>query len=95
MRRTGGTSSRDRSPRPPTRTTAISSPPRIASRATIDWASDPWHALTAALKDETGRKGKPLFLPLRRALTGRDHGPDMAALLPLIGASGRWSGSPI
>lgn len=53
--------------------------------ATIDWAADPWHALTAALKETTGRKGKPLFLPLRRALTGRDHGPDMAALLPLIG----------
>ncbi|MEO5492455.1 MAG: glutamate--tRNA ligase [Sphingomonas sp.] len=51
----------------------------------IDWSSDPWRALTAALKEETGRKGKPLFLPLRRALTGRDHGPDMAALLPLIG----------
>ncbi|HEX4695157.1 glutamate--tRNA ligase [Sphingomonas sp.] len=51
----------------------------------IDWANDPWHALTNALKEETGRKGKPLFLPLRRALTGRDHGPDMAALLPLIG----------
>ena len=56
-----------------------------ALAATIDWAGDPWHALTAALKDATGRKGKPLFLPLRRALTGRDHGPDMAALLPLIG----------
>ncbi len=52
---------------------------------TIDWTGDPWHALTAALKEATGRKGKPLFLPLRRALTGRDHGPDMAALLPLIG----------
>lgn len=52
--------------------------------ATIDWAGDPWRALTGALKDATGRKGKPLFLPLRRALTGRDHGPDMAALLPLI-----------
>ena len=51
----------------------------------IDWAGDPWHALTGALKAETGRKGKPLFLPLRRALTGMDHGPDMAALLPLIG----------
>jgi glutamyl-tRNA synthetase len=51
----------------------------------IDWAGDPWHALTAALKDETGRKGRALFLPLRQALTGRDHGPDMAALLPLIG----------
>jgi len=52
---------------------------------TIEWSGDPWNALTAALKELTGRKGKPLFLPLRRALTGRDHGPDMAALLPLIG----------
>jgi len=53
--------------------------------ATQEWREDPWHLLTSALKDATGRKGKPLFLPLRRALTGRDHGPDMAALLPLIG----------
>ena len=44
-----------------------------------------WPALTAALKDTSGRKGKALFLPLRLALTGREHGPDMAALLPLIG----------
>ncbi len=44
-----------------------------------------WPALTAALKETTGRKGKALFLPLRQALTGMDHGPDMAALLPLIG----------
>jgi glutamyl-tRNA synthetase len=51
----------------------------------LDWSADPWHALTAALKEATGRKGKALFLPLRRALTGHDHGPDMAALLPLIG----------
>ena len=51
----------------------------------ISWADDPWHALTGELKARTGRKGKALFLPLRRALTGLDHGPDMAALLPLIG----------
>ncbi len=51
----------------------------------IDWASDPWATLTAALKDATGRKGKTLFLPLRLALTGRAQGPDMAALLSLIG----------
>ncbi len=56
-----------------------------AAAAAIDWSNDPWHALTGRLKTETGRKGKALFLPLRRALTGRDHGPDMAALLPLIG----------
>ena len=53
--------------------------------ATIDWTADPWHALTGVLKAATGRSGKALFLPLRRALTGRDHGPDMATLLPLIG----------
>jgi glutamyl-tRNA synthetase len=53
--------------------------------ADLDWSADPWHALTNALKTSTGRTGKALFMPLRRALTGRDHGPDMAALLPLIG----------
>ncbi|WP_408587771.1 glutamate--tRNA ligase [Novosphingobium sp.] len=52
--------------------------------ATLDWQAAPWAALTAALKDATGRKGKALFLPLRQALTGMDHGPDMNALLPLI-----------
>ncbi|GLS99633.1 glutamate--tRNA ligase [Sphingobium jiangsuense] len=44
-----------------------------------------WQKLTDALKQESGRKGKALFLPLRRALTGFDHGPDMKQLLPLIG----------
>jgi glutamyl-tRNA synthetase len=52
--------------------------------ATLDWTDDPWHTLTGALKEQTERKGKALFLPLRRALTGRDQGPDMSALLPLI-----------
>jgi len=53
--------------------------------ATLDWAAAPWAALTSALKEATGRKGKALFLPLRLAITGREHGPDMGALLPLIG----------
>jgi glutamyl-tRNA synthetase len=51
----------------------------------LSWNDDPWSALTAALKQATGRKGKALFMPLRQALTARDHGPDMHALLPLIG----------
>jgi len=51
----------------------------------LTWSEDPWHALTGALKQATGRKGKALFLPLRQALTGMDHGPDMVELLPLIG----------
>jgi len=49
------------------------------------WDAETWGAWTAALKRSTGRKGKALFLPLRRALTGRDHGPELARLLPLIG----------
>lgn len=51
----------------------------------LAWSDTPWQSLTSALKDATGRKGKALFLPLRQALTGMDHGPDMAELLPLIG----------
>jgi glutamyl-tRNA synthetase len=51
----------------------------------IDWAGNPWGELTRSLKESSGRSGKALFLPLRRALTGRDSGPEMAALLPLMG----------
>ncbi len=53
--------------------------------AELDWTDDPWRAMTTALKADSGRAGKSLFQPLRRALTGIDHGPDMATLLPLIG----------
>ena len=49
----------------------------------IDWGEAPWPQLTARLKAERG--GKALFHPLRQALTGRDSGPEMAVLLPLIG----------
>jgi glutamyl-tRNA synthetase len=44
-----------------------------------------WALWTDAVKRETGRKGRALFLPLRLALTGCDHGPELARLLPLIG----------
>lgn len=53
--------------------------------AGLEWDQGIWKALTGALKDATGRKGKALFLPLRLALTAMEHGPDMGALLPLIG----------
>jgi glutamyl-tRNA synthetase len=53
--------------------------------AAIDWSAEPWLQLTTRLKAETGRAGKSLFHPLRRALTGRDSGPEMVALLPLVG----------
>ncbi|KRE17673.1 glutamine--tRNA ligase [Bosea sp. Root381] len=44
-----------------------------------------WKSWTGAVSAATGAKGKALFMPLRRALTGLDHGPELAALLPLIG----------
>ncbi len=51
----------------------------------LDWAEAPWPQLVARLRESSGRAGKALFLPVRQALTGRDSGPEMAALLPLIG----------
>ena len=51
----------------------------------IDWSDDPWAALTGALKASTERKGKALFLPLRLALTGREHGPEMRGLIKRLG----------
>jgi glutamyl-tRNA synthetase len=44
-----------------------------------------WSAWTEALKQATGRKGKALFMPLRLALTGLEHGPELKGLLPLMG----------
>lgn len=60
------------------------------------WDATSWGAWTAAVKAATGRKGRALFHPLRLALTGREAGPELAALLPLIGratALARLSGS--
>jgi len=44
-----------------------------------------WKAWTDAVKAATGAKGRALYMPLRLALTGREHGPELAGLLPLIG----------
>ncbi|HVY99178.1 MAG TPA: glutamate--tRNA ligase [Dongiaceae bacterium] len=49
------------------------------------WDAETWRAWTEAVKRSTGRKGKDLFMPLRLALTGVEHGPELKALLPLIG----------
>ncbi len=54
------------------------------------WGGDTWGAWTAALRSETGRKGRALFHPLRLALTARDAGPDLKGLLPLIGRARAW-----
>jgi glutamyl-tRNA synthetase len=48
------------------------------------WDETSWKSWTTAVKEATGRKGKGLFMPLRKALTGMEHGPDMSKLLPLL-----------
>jgi glutamyl-tRNA synthetase len=55
----------------------------IAER--LDWSAEPWRALTDELKRTTGKKGRELFHPLRLALTGRESGPEMAALISAMG----------
>lgn len=61
------------------------------------WDQATWGAWTNAVKQATGRKGRELFHPLRLALTGRENGPELKLLLPLIGrdkALARLSGQP-
>ena len=49
------------------------------------WDGTTWSRWSSAVKQATGAKGKDLFSPLRLALTGREHGPELKHLLPLIG----------
>lgn len=60
---------------------------RLAAEALPEepWDAEVWDRWIAALKAASGRKGRSLFLPLRLALTGEEHGPELRALLPLIG----------
>jgi glutamyl-tRNA synthetase len=73
------------------------SPPELPGnsavlRAALDtlpaapWSTETWKAWTAAIAEATGARGRALFHPLRLALTGEENGPEMAPLLPLIGA---------
>ncbi|MEM8758938.1 MAG: glutamate--tRNA ligase [Pseudomonadota bacterium] len=50
------------------------------------YGPEAWGAWTAAVKAQSGRKGKALFMPLRKALTGRARGPEMADFMPLMRA---------
>lgn len=49
-------------------------------------SDEDWGTLVSAVKEATGKKGKALFMPLRLALTGQKHGPEMGPLFRLIGA---------
>jgi glutamyl-tRNA synthetase len=52
------------------------------------WDHGTWKAWTERVKEATGRKGKPLYMPLRLALTGLVSGPELSDLLPLLGREG-------
>jgi glutamyl-tRNA synthetase len=46
--------------------------------------AETWKNWTQAVKDQTGRKGKGLFMPLRKAVTGMERGPEMGDVMPLM-----------
>ncbi len=48
------------------------------------WDATSWSTWTGAVKEATGRKGRGLFMPLRKALTGQSQGPDMGRLMPFL-----------
>jgi len=50
----------------------------------LPYRPDTWGEWTSAVKEKTGRKGKGLFMPLRHAITGRQRGPEMADVMPLL-----------
>ena len=50
----------------------------------LPYTPETWGAWTTAVKEATGRKGKGLFMPLRKAVTGRQRGPEMADVMPLL-----------
>jgi hypothetical protein len=63
-----------------------------AAATALESAGADLHLLAKILKERTGRGGAELYMPLRVALTGRTHGPELAPLLklmPLATARGR------
>ncbi len=57
----------------------------LASLPAEPWNPFPWDQWITHLKTATHRKGKDLFMPLRRALTGQDHGPELRTIVQLMG----------
>src|SRR6202453_2885395 len=55
-----------------------------AAAAALDQSGADLHSLAALIKQQTGRGGAQLFMPLRVALTGKTHGPELAPILKLM-----------
>ncbi len=58
--------------------------PAFFKAAVAAAAAPDWPQLVASVKAVTGLRGPQLFKPLRIALTGCDHGPELAPLLQLM-----------
>ncbi|MDE2306534.1 MAG: glutamate--tRNA ligase, partial [Gammaproteobacteria bacterium] len=56
-----------------------------AAVAALDECGTDLKRLARRLAERTGRRGADLYLPLRLALTGRGHGPELGPLLTMIG----------
>jgi len=56
---------------------------KLAVELRANGAED-YHAMVERLKSATGLKGKALFMPLRLAITGLDHGPELVRAIPLL-----------
>ncbi|MDZ5697758.1 glutamate--tRNA ligase [Chelativorans sp. M5D2P16] len=84
----------------PGTTPALSADDQVFVQSALDllppepWDRETWRQWTDRVKAETGRKGKALFKPLRIALTGRESGPELADLLPLLGREGTLARRP-
>ncbi|MEO1788826.1 MAG: glutamate--tRNA ligase, partial [Pseudomonadota bacterium] len=57
----------------------------------LPYGPETWSEWTRTVKDATGRKGRGLFMPLRHAITGRQRGPEMADVMPLLQTAPRLS----
>jgi len=59
-----------------------------AQQAWLEQGTNGWKAWAEAVRDATGCSGKQLFMPLRVALSGATHGPEMSGVVAYLGDSG-------
>ena len=50
-----------------------------------EWNKDVFMAVMKSVQKKTGVKGKNLWMPVRLALTGKEHGPELPRVVELLG----------
>jgi nondiscriminating glutamyl-tRNA synthetase len=51
----------------------------------LEISENTWSSVLSRMEEETGRKGKNLYGPLRAGITGKMKGPELAKTFPLLG----------